>query len=81
MDWRARGLCSKAAVDPELFFPTATRGPAYDEQVAEAKSLCRRCPARDECLAWALESVQSGICGGMTEGERADLRRRRVRIA
>ena len=49
MDWRHRAICRDE--DPELFFPVGTSGPAL-LQIAEAKSVCRRCPVVSECLTW-----------------------------
>lgn len=51
MDWRHRAVCHDQ--EPELFFPVGTSGPAL-LQIAEAKSVCRRCPVVSECLTWAL---------------------------
>lgn len=65
--------------DPDLFFPVGNSGPAL-LQIAEAKTVCRRCPVASNCLTWALESGQdNGVWGGMSEDERrALLRRNRV---
>jgi len=77
MDWRHRALCRDE--DPELFFPVGTSGPAL-AQIAEAKTVCRRCPVMSECLTWALESGQdAGVWGGMSEDERRALKRRNAR--
>ena len=66
--WADFGRCS--GVDPDVFFPR--RG----EDTSRAKSLCRQCPVRSECLEWALETQQKhGIWGGMTEGQLRRLRR------
>ncbi len=55
----------------ELFFPVATKGPAFEEQVRPAKAVCERCAVSRECLSWALAGpVQHGIYGGLTEAER-----------
>jgi WhiB family transcriptional regulator, redox-sensing transcriptional regulator len=79
MDWRHRAACRDE--DPELFFPIGTTGPAL-HQVDEAKTICGRCEAVDECLSWALDSEQdAGVWGGLDEDERRALRRRRVRTA
>lgn len=42
-----------------------------------AKAVCRRCPIRVACLAWALETREpAGVWGGMTAEERvAELKR------
>jgi len=78
--WWARAACASA--DPELFFPISYSGPAL-RQVARAKAICARCPIRQECLRYALDtgSIQ-GVWGGMTEGERQRLagRERRARV-
>jgi WhiB family redox-sensing transcriptional regulator len=77
MDWRHRAACRDE--DPELFFPIGTTGPAL-HQVDEAKRVCHRCEAVDECLSWALSSDQdAGVWGGLDEDERRALKRRRLR--
>ncbi|HEY6492090.1 MAG TPA: WhiB family transcriptional regulator [Trebonia sp.] len=50
---------------------------------AEAgKALCGACPARPRCLDWALaKGEQSGIWGGTTPEERAEIVRQRRRDA
>jgi WhiB family redox-sensing transcriptional regulator len=66
MDWRHKAECRTE--DPELFFPAGTSGPAL-AQIAEAKTVCRRCPVRQACLEWALTSGQdAGIWGGHPDG-------------
>lgn len=77
MDWRHRAQCRIENQDPELFFPVGTSGPVI-VQIEQAKAVCRRCPVSEQCLHWALETGQdAGIWGGMTEGERRTLKRRR----
>jgi WhiB family transcriptional regulator, redox-sensing transcriptional regulator len=77
MDWRAIAACR--VEDPELFFPIGTTGPAV-RQAREAASICARCPAKAQCLSWALETNQdTGIWGGLGERERRSLRRRTLR--
>lgn len=76
-DWRHRAACQYE--DPELFFPIGNTGPALLE-IDEAKSVCRRCPVMDQCLAWALETDQDhGVWGGLSEDERRRARRRTAR--
>lgn len=73
MDWRHQAICRDES--PELFFPVGTSGPAL-LQLAEAKTVCRRCPVASECLNWALRSgIDSGVWGGMSEDERRAKRR------
>lgn len=74
--WRDRAACRD--LDTELFFPIGTTGPALD-QAEQAKAVCAGCPVRAECLAWALDSGQDGIWGGLTEDQRRTLRRGRQR--
>jgi len=66
VNWRDAAACRHA--DPDLFFPL--------RQIDEAKRICRACPARTPCLAWALDQgVASGVWGGATEEERRAMRR------
>lgn len=75
MIWPSYAACLEA--DPELFFPIGETGPAL-VQIEEAKAVCARCPVRQQCLQWALDTEQhAGIWGGMSEMERRSLRRRR----
>jgi len=77
MDWRHNAACRD--VDPELFFPIGTTGPAL-MQVEDAKAVCRRCNVMEACLNWALDNGQdAGVWGGMAEDERRALKRRRAR--
>ncbi|MER5884546.1 WhiB family transcriptional regulator [Streptomyces sp. NPDC001941] len=78
-DWSQRAACLE--VDPELFFPVGSKGPAL-RQEAEAKAVCDRCPVRRQCLAYALDAGQlAGVWGGTNEDERGRARRRRSRAA
>ncbi|MEV0694268.1 MULTISPECIES: WhiB family transcriptional regulator [unclassified Streptomyces] len=73
-DWRTRAACRDE--DPDLFFPIGTSGPAL-LQTEQAKAVCRRCPVRQQCLDWAMDSGQSlGVWGGTSETERRALKRR-----
>ena len=76
-DWRDQAACRD--VDPELFFPVGTAGPAL-RQISQAKQVCARCPVRTPCLEWALDSGQeAGVWGGTSEDERRVLRSRQMR--
>ncbi|CAL9355099.1 WhiB family transcriptional regulator [Streptomyces sp. enrichment culture] len=73
-DWRKRAACRDE--DPDLFFPIGTTGPALI-QTRQAKSVCERCPVREACLRFALETRQEiGVWGGTSESERRLLARR-----
>lgn len=74
-----RAACRNTS--PNLFFApskdaTTTKARA---RVAHAKAICAQCPIRSECLEWAIEHRErNGIWGGLTEGERESLERRRT---
>ena len=61
--------------------------PAYFEKRSEklareavAKSFCRRCPVRDDCLEYALDLRDPhGVWGGLNEMERRAVLRQRAR--
>ncbi|PAK25061.1 transcription factor WhiB [Streptomyces sp. alain-838] len=73
-NWREHAECRTE--DPDLFFPIGTTGPAA-LQTEQAKAVCRRCPVREQCLRWALDTGQSiGVWGGTSEMERRALKRR-----
>ncbi len=77
MEWVHRAKCRD--VDPELFFPVGTTGPAA-EQIEAAKAVCVTCSVRNECLEWALVTGQdAGVWGGTSEEERRSIRRARRR--
>jgi len=77
MTWRNRAACLDE--NPELFFPIGNTGPAL-LQIEEAKAVCRRCEIVETCLERAMESGQdAGVWGGMSEDERAALKRRNAR--
>lgn len=72
--WRLDATCF--GVDPALFYP------ARGESTREAKTVCRACDVRGECLEYALVGNERfGIWGGMSERERRRLRRLRAAAA
>ena len=74
--WQERANC--LGVDPDLFFPVGTTGPAI-EQIENAKAVCRQCEAQAACLEYALTTNQdSGVWGGTSEEERRQLRKQYV---
>ncbi|MGW2822887.1 WhiB family transcriptional regulator [Streptomyces sp. NPDC001443] len=73
-DWRFRAECRTE--DPDLFFPVGTSGPSL-LQTQQAKAVCARCPVRERCLEFALDTGQAvGVWGGTDEAERRALKRR-----
>jgi len=70
MEWQDLANCKGA--DPDLFFPE--RGAS----TRTAKSICRACAVRVECLEFAIVSSEKfGIWGGLSERERRRIRRER----
>jgi WhiB family redox-sensing transcriptional regulator len=68
-NWRSAARCRTA--DAEELFVSGARQ-------REARSFCRACPVRTECLAHALdERIEFGVWGGATERERRALLRSR----
>lgn len=68
LTWQDQALC--AETDPEAFFPEK------GGSTRDAKRVCRSCPVRAECLAYALDHDERfGIYGGMSERERRRLKR------
>lgn len=65
--WESSARCRTAA-DADIFFsPGAT-------QEVRAKAVCRSCPVRWECLAYALANrVDHGVWGGLSDRERRRL--------
>lgn len=70
-DWRDRAACLD--VDPDLFFPVGSSGPAQ-QQIERAKAVCGQCSVIADCLAFALIALPDGVAGGMTPAERARVR-------
>jgi WhiB family redox-sensing transcriptional regulator len=60
--------------DPEIFFPGRIAGHV---DYRPARAVCGRCPVREPCLQWAIETRQQhGFWGGATPDERRRLGRR-----
>ncbi len=66
--WMDYARC--AETDPEAYFPEK------GEPTSPAKSVCRRCEVRTECLEYALKhNIRFGVWGGTSEKERRKLKR------
>jgi len=73
-DWQDLAACVDS--DPGRFFSTD------EEEIRAALALCAACPVREACLEHALSHGERyGVWGGMRESERAQLTRRRRRVA
>lgn len=80
LDWQEDALCREYDVD--LFFGPDQPESEIEKQAREAhaKTVCQRCPVKEPCLEFAMETNQKyGIWGGLTDKERASLKRRRAR--
>jgi WhiB family redox-sensing transcriptional regulator len=81
--WRALAQCR--GDNAVYFFPPShfERKPEKDLREGAARSLCRQCRVRQECLDYSLQVEEShGIWGGLNELERKRLlRKRRVATA
>jgi WhiB family redox-sensing transcriptional regulator len=72
--WYAYAACRAPDVDRAWFF--AHRGEMH--KINAAKKTCWRCPARLECLAYAMTNREVyGIWGGTSERERREIRKQR----
>lgn len=77
--WMTDAACRDE--DTELFFPIGG-SEEFAAQIEDAKAVCQACPVRADCLLDALDRPHKyGIWGGLTETERANLRRQRQRRA
>lgn len=67
--WSRDALCAQVG-DHDLWYP------AKGGSSREARSVCKVCPVKAECLQWALDTDQRyGVLGGTTERERAALKK------
>ncbi len=74
-DWTLSALCAEVG-DTDLWYPE--RGGSN----REAKQVCMACPVRIDCLEYALaRSEEWGIWGGLSEGQRRQLKRERREVA
>ena len=79
LEWQEEAACR--AYDNVLFFGDDGESELERQtREAHAKSICSSCPVREPCLEFALDTAQKyGIWGGLTDKERASLKRRRSR--
>ena len=69
--WQPIALCR--GNHSHLFFPPSTteRKDERERREIRAKSICKVCPVRSDCLGYAMEIKEPyGIWGGLTETER-----------
>ena len=79
LEWQEDSACRD--FDNLLFFGEEGESELEKQaREAKAKSVCRTCPVQEPCLEFAMDSNQKyGIWGGLTDKERASLKRRRAR--
>ena len=80
LDWQEQAACRD--YDNILFFGPDQGESEIEKQAREAraKMVCQGCPVAEPCLEFAMETNQKyGIWGGLTDKERASLKRRRAR--
>lgn len=80
--WRDRAACIGLAdvMDPPADQVTAARDAGAEWLLTEAaKQVCRACPVLVQCRSWVVtlpaRADVTGVCGGLTEEERARERR------
>lgn len=67
-EWTKDGACLQTK--PDEFFPDK----GDQRGAARAKTVCRGCDVRDQCLAYALRNHERwGVWGGLSERERRKL--------
>jgi WhiB family redox-sensing transcriptional regulator len=72
--WQARAACR--GPNTVIFFPPShfERKEEREAREARAKSICRACPVRRDCLDYAMRIREPhGIWGGLNEAERRQL--------
>jgi WhiB family transcriptional regulator, redox-sensing transcriptional regulator len=68
MHWEEQARCHQ--FDPEVFF-----APKVSSE-RRAKAICAKCPVREECLSFAIDSrMEFGVWGGVSWKERRSLLR------
>lgn len=75
-DFSAPALCAEA--DPELWFPEKGGTTLPAKRICNGDEVHPPCPAREECLEWALAHNEAGVWGGKSQLERYWMRRRQT---
>lgn len=72
ISWMDRAICH--GLDQKIFFP------GKGKPATRAREICGRCPVKNECLDYAIQSPNNfqGIWGGRTVREREIIKRTRA---
>ncbi|WP_035874547.1 WhiB family transcriptional regulator [Kitasatospora cheerisanensis] len=75
-EWQARAACR--GMDSSVFFsPPGESGADRRRRERRARSVCRVCPVRADCAAFAVHTREAfGVWGGLTESDRGVVRPR-----
>jgi Transcription factor WhiB len=72
--------CAGSALDPDEWYPIASKPARARAEAARALAVCTVCPVRAECLELSMRvweaAGQHGIWGGLVEADRAGARAR-----
>ena len=69
-------LCRKQQVDSSVFFPEK-HDPETRIKMVEARRICGECSVMEQCREYAINYERLGFWGGLTERQRAAVRRDR----
>ena len=75
--------CADTSLDPDEWYPVATKARRARAEAAQALTVCSGCPVRAECLEMSLRqwsgAGQHGIWGGLVEADRHSAHREWMR--
>ena len=73
-EWLRQAACR--GMSPTLFFPEHENGRVKVKVDAEAVKACEGCPVLEQCRDWSIKHEAHGYQGGLTEQQRAQIRRK-----
>ena len=72
--WLSQAACR--GMSPNLFFPEHENGRVRLKVDPQAKAACENCPVLEQCRDWSIKHEAHGYQGGLTEQQRAQVRRK-----